>query len=108
MYGDILDKYENESYNPTGLLLRCLANVVYHYPTLKNIIINNTDHVFNKVPLLQDHGLYKELSPLVTVKTSVNMMDSTGIPSHVKISQLSKETFDKCVEILELSTNQTG
>ena len=77
---DIEDKV-----NIIGLLLRCLASVVYHSDTLLKVISSNQGHPFIQIPILNDPTLLAELKLLVTTKSSIKIDAPTGIPPHVKI-----------------------
>jgi len=69
MYGPVLDKYaSNPRVNPTGLLLRCLACIVYHSESLFDVASRHPGHDFMKLPILQNRRVLDRLKPLVTLE----------------------------------------
>ena len=50
MYPKILEKYENSDENPTGLLLRLLASVIYHSDWIKEVGNRTPGHPFLCIP----------------------------------------------------------
>ena len=80
--------------NAKGILLRCLACMVYHYDELKKITIANPSHCFATMPLFTRPQLQLELSKLITMEVSDRIRMPTGIPPHVeamgKLDELTK------------------
>lgn len=69
LYKPILDHYApGTRENPLGILLRCLACIVYHSTNLRRVIESNPGHDFAKIPILNDERLLRELKLLVTVR----------------------------------------
>lgn len=83
MYGPILAQWGDKSANPTGLLLRVLASVVFHFDWVKKQARSNTSHPFNKIPLFARSELVTALSKLITTEPSTIIKKPTGIPPHV-------------------------
>ena len=70
MYGPILDKWQDTPQDPTSVLLRLLANVVFHFEWIKGVVTTATDHPFNSIPLIFKNDLAKQLKELVTIEPS--------------------------------------
>ena len=83
MYVPILDAWANTPNNPTGLLLRVLASVIYHFDWIKSLACLQTDHPFDSISLLFDTNLVEELRQMVTTDPSNFIREPTGIPPHV-------------------------
>ena len=83
MFGPILSKWANTPQDPTGLLLRLLANVVYHFDWIKSIARTRTDHPFNSIPLMFHLEVVDGLKEMVTTEPSPIIREATGIPPHV-------------------------
>ena len=77
-----------------GILLRCLACMVYHYDELKKIIAANPSHCFATMPLFTRPHLQLELSKLIMTEISDRIRMPTGIPPYVeamgKLDELTK------------------
>lgn len=72
MYGPILESYPPTSREkPIGLLLRCLASVVYHSPTLIATMVEHPGHSFGKLPVLHNRELLGRLQLLVTIAPTI-------------------------------------
>ena len=95
LYVPILKSHNTKDYDPTGLLLRCLENVVYHSKNLKMEFNRNTTHVFTRIYILKNMNLMKDLSKLVTVSPTPYVMENpTGIPSHLRIFKMLSDVMD--------------
>jgi hypothetical protein len=71
--------------NTKGLLLRCLASLVHHSDSLKQIIDTHPGHPFASIPLFsRAPTLLSELKKLVTTEPSERVRMATGIPPHVE------------------------
>jgi hypothetical protein len=68
MYGAIMDKYSGQSEDPTGVLLRCMACIVYHSDQLLETMVNVPGHEFAKLPILHNPRLLAALKELVTIQ----------------------------------------
>jgi hypothetical protein len=101
MYGPILQAYNGKSENPTGIVLRCMACIVYHSDRLLETMVKYPGHDFLKIPILHDTVLLNELKELVTTEPTDGVMVSpTGVPPHVGLAiQVSNvlETLDTLV-----------
>ena len=71
--------------NMTGLLMRCLASIVWHSEVLLKVIAENPGHPFYLIPVLNETNLLCALRPLVTTDPTRNMSTPTGIPPHCKM-----------------------
>ena len=101
MYGPILRHYNGRSENPIGVLLRCLACIVYHSDKLRETMVKYPGHDFSKLPILHNSSLLNCLKELVTIEPTVGVMVSaTGVPPHVGLGlQVAKvlETLGELV-----------
>lgn len=68
MYGGILDEYSSKPADPTGVLLRCLACVVYNAKHLTETMVKYPGHEFSKLPILHNTVLLEALQTLVTTE----------------------------------------
>ena len=104
MYGPIIDKWGNTPQDPTCLLLRLLASVVYHIDWIKSISQTSTDHPFNSIPLIFRGDLVEKLKELVTTDPSDVIHKATGIPPHVehclKLENLL-QVSSECLQLLK-------
>jgi len=73
-----------EKVNPTGLLLRCLAVMVWHSPFLVETTRKYLGHPFAVLPLLNNPQLLEQLRPLVVLDTIGHIQNAMGIPPHIK------------------------
>ena len=71
--------------NISGILLRCLASIVYHSQKLKEIMHTSAGHPLNQISILNNQNLLNKLLPLITTKPSVKITSPTGIPPHVTV-----------------------
>ncbi|KAI2510970.1 hypothetical protein MHU86_3442 [Fragilaria crotonensis] len=101
MYGPILRQWSGHEVDPTGLLLRCLASVVWHSDFLKKWARNVPGHSFATIPLLNNASLLQGLKGLVTIQPTESMKVSSGIPPHVNNAILIKKILDLCIGTLE-------
>ena len=77
------------------ILLRCFASIIHHSAGL--ITMKNTfrGHVFNKLAILDNHDLLRELQNLVTTDPTPGVIETpTGIPPHVNHARLLKNVID--------------
>jgi len=70
-----------------GILLRCLASVVYHEQKIQQIFAKCPDHAWKSLPLfLNNDNLLRELKKLVTTEPTKGFCDkSTGAASNTKL-----------------------
>ena len=97
MYGPILKRWGGTACDPTSVLLRLLASVVYHMEWIRAVARKRTDHPFNSIPLMFTPELVVALKLLVTTDPSPVIVEPTGIPPHV-------ETVIKLSNLLEVAT----
>ena len=64
--------------NIKGLLLRCLASVIYHSEALIQVIDTEPGHPFSQIPILSQRLLLKELKGVVTINPSPKINSPTG------------------------------
>jgi hypothetical protein len=67
MYGPILQHYAARSENPIGILLRCLACIIYPSDRLLETMVSHPGHDFSKLTILQNRELLSTLKLLVTI-----------------------------------------
>ena len=106
MYGPILDKWQDTPQDPTSVLLRLLANVVFHFEWIKGVATTSTDHPFNSIPLIFKNDLAEQLKELVTVKPSDVIEEPTGIPPHAEQCFMLQQVLTTSHETLDLLKNQ--
>ena len=84
LYGPIFDAHLMIDNSPKGLLLRCLACVIYHSDELLKVILEIPGHDFTKISILHDALLLSDLKKLVTIEPTAGVMEHpTGIPPHI-------------------------
>lgn len=90
MYGPIAEHYASRPSreNPTAILLRCMACVVYHSKSLRKVISENPNHDFAKIPLLHNDELLEELRGLVTIQPSGKFFGGQNILVVLKHSNI--------------------
>ena len=107
MYGPILDVWKHDSKcDPTSVLLRLLASVIYHFDWIKSIARIRTDHPFNAIPLMFQPEIVSALKLLITIDVheSTVIEEATGIPPHVEHSIRIQELLgvaNECLLILK-------
>ena len=106
MYGPIIDRWENTPMDPTGLLLRLLASVIYHFDWIKMIAHKRIDHPFNAIPLMFCPEIVSSLKNMITIKPSNVIKEATGIPPHVEHSIKMQEILTVANECLSILQNQ--
>ena len=85
MHRLIIEGYKDKEHDPSALLYRYLASVVYHSDKLIQVIITCSGHDFSKIPILHDKTLLQRLKVLVTIdKTEGVLANATGIPPHIE------------------------
>ena len=97
--GPILAKHGGSASDPTAMLLRCAAYIVYHYESL---FISNgyshPGHSFTKIAILHDRDLLQRLCDLVTTDPTYGVMHkATGIPPHVGLASKIKEILSQTI-----------
>jgi hypothetical protein len=101
MFATVLQKWGGSAVDPTGILLLCLASVVWNVEFLKSTAARIPGHPFGMIPLLSNAGLLAELKLLVTIEKEGNMTVATGIPPHIRQAVLIKNTLNVCKETFE-------
>jgi len=93
----ILQKWGSvEKVNPTGLLLRCLAAMVWHLPFLIETTRKYPGHPFAALPLLNNAELLQRLKPLVVLDPIGQIQNATGIPPHIEHCILTRDVLETC------------
>jgi hypothetical protein len=103
LYGPIMVAYEGKpGNNPIGLLLRCLACVIYHSDALLDVMIEFPGHNFTNVLILHDCELLDGLKILVTTDPILEVMVVvTGIRPHVGMVQQLGTILDVLTDLVE-------
>jgi hypothetical protein len=101
MFATILQKWSGSAVDPTGVLLICLASVVYHSEFLKQVAADTPGHPFDLIPLLSNPALLDDLKELVTLEPEGQMTTATGIPPHVASATILQEVLTVCTNTLE-------
>jgi len=84
-FATIIQKWGTvDNVNPTGLLLRCLAAMVWHSPFLMETTRKYPGHPFAALPLLNNAQLLDQLRPLVVLDPIGHIQNAMGIPPHIK------------------------
>ena len=90
-----------------GMLLTCLACIVYHSDFLYAEIAGSSGHSLSSLSLLQNKSLLDELKKLVSLDGNTGMK-ATGVPPHVNIlkgnAMLKKEMLHMVESIKEQTT----
>ena len=98
--GPILTSYKEKPNDPTPMLIRCFACVIYHIDSLKAMMVKCPGHDFAKLPLLHDYQLIAQLKPLVTTDPTEGIMAvATGIPPHIELANLVVKLLDTTRDI---------
>jgi hypothetical protein len=101
MYGPILQHYAATKENPIGILLRCLACIVYHSDRLLEIMVLHPGHDFSKLTILHNRELLSSLKPLVTIHPTKGGMETpTGVPPHIGIAVQVAEVLNTLGELV--------
>ena len=91
LYGVIMESYRHKAENPTPMLLRCLACIVFHSDKLLEVMVV-PGHDFSKLAILHDRALLVELKKLVTTAPTPGVMTvATGIPPHIGLATQLKD-----------------
>jgi hypothetical protein len=101
MFATILQRWGCTEVDPTGVLLHCLASVVWHVDFLKDMAARHPGHPFSMIPLLSNPTLVNDLKELVTLEPKGQVTTPTGIPPHIQHASVAKKILLLCVETLE-------
>ena len=92
----------------SGMLMLCLASLVYHSAWLTEQANTDPAHPFNNTTLLNNSALLAKLKPLVVLEATDNMPKATGVPPHVdnaiKMDALIVEVKEVLVEVKKIPT----
>ena len=86
LYGPVLNRWKDTPVDPTGLLLRCFASVIYHADWLRQECNDKPGHPFSSIPLLHKPDLLKELQELVNLDPVGDVVQRTGISPHTQMA----------------------
>jgi len=101
MFATILQRWGGTEVDPIGVLLLCLASVVWHSDFLKATAAASPGHPFSMIPLLSNPELLRDLKELVTLKPEGQVKCATGIPPHIQHASVAKKILSLCVETLQ-------
>ena len=105
MYEYIINRWSGSNEDPTALLLRVLASVIYHFDWIQSqATALGTDHPFNSIPFMFKPELVLRLKGMITTKESSILTRATGIPPHVEQSMNLQKLFNatnECVTLLK-------
>ena len=108
LYGPLMEKYDKALDGPLPVLLRCLANIVFHSDDLIAMMVQYPGHDFNKLRLLHDRELLSRLHTLVTTECTPGVLDkATGIPPHINMSLQLQDVLGKLSTMVVGLTDQT-
>ena len=105
LYGPILVACDGKPENPAGLLLRCLASLIFHSGALMEVMVKHPGHDFSKISILQhDHELLDGLKELVTTDPTPEVMTvATGMPPHVGTAQQLSKVLNVLTDLVSKS-----
>ncbi len=108
LYQSVLVKYSQQPNDPTPMLLRCLACIIYHVDSLLEVMVMNPGHDFSKLAILHDPQLIAELKPLVTTEPTPGIMTmATGIPPHIELANQVQKVLDVTTNLMSNFGAQT-
>jgi hypothetical protein len=108
LYGQIMTQYKDTPKDPTALLLRCLACIVYHSEAILATMVSNSGHDFSKISILHEQDLLSDLRLLVTTDPTPEVMATpTGIPPHVELASQLKEILNQVSELVVKFSDHT-
>ncbi|CAJ1934645.1 unnamed protein product [Cylindrotheca closterium] len=101
-FGPILKTHSEADYDPTGLLLRCLACMVWHAKSFQEYIAHNPSNELVKVPFYNMRGSEIDaLQQLITVEPTPDVMTTvTGVPPHIETTCQMKAIHDNLIQLL--------
>ena len=103
LFGPILVKHKGQTFDPTAMLLRCAACIIYHSDSLFNTMISQPGHDFTKIVILHDKDILGRLLLLVTTLPTKGVMETpTGIPPHVEHATQMKEILSQVISLCEI------
>ena len=107
LFGPILAKHGGSASDPTAMLLRCAACIVYHSESLLSQMVSHPGHSFTKIAILHDRDLLQRLCDLVTIDPTHGVMDkATGIPPHVGLASKIKEILSQTIILAQVQKEQ--
>ena len=89
-------------HDPTIILLRCLASVIYHADWLgsnERVVARATNS--NGFQFFRTPALLKRLQEMVTTEPSEVMRQPTGIPPHIGLTKKTHEVLEVVNEVLK-------
>jgi hypothetical protein len=105
-FGTILHNWENTTdSNPTPILLRCFASLVFNHEWILETIAATPGHPFSAIPIINHPDLLRRLHAMVTISSDSKLMTSTGIPPHIETARMCRRILEKCDETLERVQN---
>ena len=106
MYRPITDTWRTSAQDPTSLLSRFLASIVYHFDWIKKVARASTSHAFNAILLMFRTEIVDAMKPLVPTDPLPVISEATGIPPHVEQSIKLQKLLEVSTSCLELLRNQ--
>lgn len=82
-FGPIMKAYANNPSDPSNILCRCLACLVWHEEEITKAASKSFGRAFASIELLQKTDLLQQLKALVTTEPTEDFQVPSGIPSHV-------------------------
>ena len=90
-----------------GILVTCLACIVYHSNFLYAAIAESSGHSLCSLSLLQNRSLLNEVKKLVTLDGKETGLKATGVPPHVNILKGNATLKKKILYMVESLKEQT-
>ena len=107
LFGPILAKHGGSASDPTAMLLRCAACIVYHSESLLSQMVSHPGHSFTKIAILHDRDRLERLNNLVTTEPTHGVMDkATGIPPYVGLASKIKEILSQTIILAQVQKEQ--
>jgi hypothetical protein len=104
----IIEAYKGKENDPSRMLLRCLASMVFHSEKILEVATSDPGHPFNKIPLLRDLPLLNRIKGFVTTDPTPGVMEHpTGIPPHVQMAVQIKSLIEQVSQLMVAVQGQT-
>jgi hypothetical protein len=99
-FGNIINKHPGKEYLPSIFML-LLASIVYHESWIRSFVIENNNHPFSNITILEDRNLLVQLKLMITINPTMGMPNPTGIPTHIKLKDKVDKVDEKITLILD-------
>ena len=107
LFGPIIERYD-DIHHVVGPFLLYAASLAYHSDRFAEIMLDNPNHFFNKLPIWYDRELLHRVKALTTTEKTPDMPNASGIPPHVIIIEMLKNLFKELSTISDSLENLTS